>query len=36
MSDETYGFDRFRVECLNDETGKLIKGNSLFNNIYDF
>ena len=36
MSDETYGFDGFRVECLRDERGKLIKVDSLFNNIYDF
>ena len=36
MSDETYGSDGFRVECLHNERGKLIKGGSLFNNIYDF
>ena len=36
MSDETYGFDGLRVECLRDERGKLIKVDSLFNNIYDF
>ena len=31
MSDETV-----RKEFLHDERGKLIKGDSLFNNIYDF
>ena len=36
MSDETYGSDGFRVEFLHDKRGKLIKGDSLFNNIYDF
>ena len=36
MSDETYGSDGFRVEFLHNERGKLIKGGSLFNNIYDF
>ena len=36
MSDKTYGSDEFRVEFLHDERGKLIKGDSLFNNIYDF
>ena len=34
MSDETYGSDGFRVGFLHDKRGKLIKGNSLFNNIY--
>ena len=36
MSDETYGSDGFRLDFFYDERGKLIKGNSLFNNIYDF
>ena len=36
MSDKTYGSDGFWVEFLHDERGKLIKGDSLFNNIYDF
>ena len=36
MSDETYDSDGFRKEFLHDERGKLIKGDSLFNNIYDF
>lgn len=34
MSDKTYG--SFRVEFLHDERGKLIKGDTLFHNIYDF
>ena len=36
MSDETSDSDGFRVDFLHDERGKLIKGDSLFNNIYDF
>ena len=36
MSDETSDSDGFRVEFLHDERGKLINGDSLFNNIYDF
>ena len=36
MSDETYGSDGFWVESLHDERGKLIKCDSLFNNICDF
>ena len=36
MNDKTYGSDGFWVELLHDERGKLIKGDSLFNSIYDF
>ena len=36
MSNETYGSDGFRVKFLRDEKGKLIQGDSLFHNIYDF
>ena len=33
---ETYGSDGLRVECLNDEKGKNVKGESLFLNLYDY
>ena len=36
MSDETYGSDGFCTDFLQDERGKLIKGENLFLNIYDF
>ena len=36
MSNENYGSDGFRVDFLYNERGKLIKGDSLFHNIYDF
>ena len=36
ISNETYGSDGFQVEFLRDKKGKLIKGNCLFHNIYDF
>ena len=34
MNTETYG--SFRVEFLHDEEGKMLKGDSLFLNVYDF
>ena len=36
MSDKTYGSDGFRTDFLHDGRGKLIKGEKLFLNIYDF
>ena len=38
MSDrfETYSSAEFRIQFLNDETGKLIKSDNLFDNLYDF
>ena len=37
MSDiKTYGSDNLRVDCLDEESGKNIKTNSLFFNLYDF
>ena len=36
MGDETYGSDGFRTDFLHDERRKLIKGEHLFLNIYNF
>ena len=33
---ETYGSDNLRAECLHEEKGKKVKGESLFLNLFDY